>query len=251
MTTSDLRVSKAAHLGGTLGLAAAALVVVGVASASFQLLPAFGGFLVMVLGLGVALVGLVTSVVGLVATAPGKRVAGRPLAMRGLMTSVVTVVALAVPASQGSGLPRINDMTTSFEDPPVFVAAVEANGGRDMSYPGAGFAEQQKQAYPDLDTLVLAQDPDVAFDLVHAALASMPRMEILDTDRQGGRIEGTETSALFRFKDDIVVRIRPSEDGGSRIDARSKSRDGKGDLGVNAARIRTLFERVKTAAASE
>jgi uncharacterized protein (DUF1499 family) len=54
-------------------------------------------------------------------------------------------------------------------------------------------------------------------------------------------IEATDTSRVFRFVDDIAVRIR-SDANGSRIDVRSKSREGKGDLGANAARIRKLRE---------
>ncbi len=62
-------------------------------------------------------------------------------------------------------------------------------------------------------------------------------------------IEATDTSRMFRFVDDIAVRIRP--DGtGSRVDVRSKSREGKGDLGVNAARIRRLRDALGIAPAA-
>ena len=241
MAPTQNRDSRAAQAGGMLGMASAAFVIVGVGSASLQLLAPFAGFVLMAFGLLLALIGLVTSIVGVVATAPGKNREGRTVAMRGLMLCLMTVIALAVPAAQGRGLPRINDITTSLDDPPVFVAAAEANPGRDMAYPGQSFAEQQQTAYPDLATLVIEDSPDAAFDKVRAALAGMPRMQIIGEDRAAGRIEATETSALFHFKDDVVVRIRPFQDGGSRIDVRSKSRDGKGDLGVNAARIRTLL----------
>lgn len=241
MATTQTSFSKAAQVGGTLGMASAAFVIVGVGSASLQVLPPFVGFVLMVFGLLLALIGLVTSVVGIVATAPGKNREGRGVAMRGLALCLVTLVALAVPASRGSGLPRINDITTSVDDPPVFVAGAEANPGRDMAYPGPSFTEQQQKAYPDLATAVLEDAPDIAFDKVRAALAAMPRMQIIGEDRATGRIEATETSALFHFKDDVVVRILPFQDGGSRIDVRSKSRDGQGDLGVNANRIRTLL----------
>jgi len=43
--------------------------------------------------------------------------------------------------------------------------------------------------------------------------------------------------------------VRPDPAGGSRVDMRSKSRDGKGDRGVNAARIRA-FETVLAAHAA-
>lgn len=249
MLPTPERVSASATLGGALGTAAAGFVVLGVGCAALQILPAFGGFLVMVLGLGLALVAAGTSIVGLVATAPSKNRAGRSAAVRGLLLALATIVALAIPASKGSGLPRINDITTNTDDPPVFVsaAAVPANQGRDLAYPGESFAMQQMEAYPDLATLVLEDDPDAAYDRLRNALAGMDRLEITGEDRAAGRLEATQTSALFHFADDIVVRIRPFEDGGCRIDVRSKSRDGKGDLGVNAARIREILERVRAA----
>jgi len=48
------------------------------------------------------------------------------------------------------------------------------------------------------------------------------------------------TSDLCRFHDDFAVRVRP-DDGGAVVDMRSKSRDGKGDLGANAERIRSFL----------
>jgi uncharacterized protein (DUF1499 family) len=55
-------------------------------------------------------------------------------------------------------------------------------------------------------------------------------------DAATGTFEAVDTSELFHFVDDIAVRVRPSN-GGSVVDIRSKSRDGKGDMGANAARI--------------
>lgn len=247
MSLDDAVVAPSARMGSQLGLAAVAFALAGVGSAASGVLPPFGGFLMMVLGLGLALVGLVTSGIGFAATAPGKPRSGRALAVRGLALSAAVVVALAIGASRGSGLPRINDITTDVSDPPVFVAALdeEPNRGRDMSYPGESFAVQQQAAYPDLAALVVEDAPDVAYDKVRSVLAGMPRLRITGESREEGRIEATETSRLFRFQDDVVVRVRPFEGGGSRIDVRSKSRDGKGDLGVNAERIRTILALVR------
>jgi len=249
MAPTQHNVSKAAQTGGILGIVAAVFVIVGVGTASLQLLPAVGGFLLMVFGLAMALLGFVTSIVGIVATSPGKNREGRSSAMRGLALCLLTIVALAVPAVQGRDVPRINDITTSVDDPPVFVSALaaEPNKGRDMAYP-ADNAELQQEAYSDLASLVIEDAPDTAFDKVRSALAGMPRMETTGEDRAAGRIEATETSALFHFKDDVVVRIRPFQDGGSRIDVRSKSRDGQSDMGVNAKRIRTLLSLVRAGA---
>jgi uncharacterized protein (DUF1499 family) len=48
---------------------------------------------------------------------------------------------------------------------------------------------------------------------------------------------------FFRFKDDVVVRVRadPARPGGSIVDMRSISRVGGSDVGVNAARIRSFL----------
>jgi len=56
-----------------------------------------------------------------------------------------------------------------------------------------------------------------------------------------GRLEVTETTQWFRFKDDLILRVREAEGGGSIVDARSVSRFAGSDIGVNAARIRKLF----------
>jgi uncharacterized protein (DUF1499 family) len=249
-TTSGER-SRAAHHGATLGLVAVACVLVGVGGARFGILPPFGGFLAMVLGLAVALAGLVTSAVGVHATRPHKGASGRGRAVRGLLMSATVLAVVLYPATQGGDVPRINDITTDMDDPPVFVSAatLDANRSRDMNYPGSHFAEQQRRAYPDLSSLRLDEPPAAAYDRVRSVLAAMPRTQVVGGDREQGRVEAVQTSALFRFADDIVVRIRP-DGSGSRIDVRSKSRDGRSDLGANAARIREIVEALRASASS-
>ena len=72
---------------------------------------------------------------------------------------------------------------------------------------------------------------------------------ILRTDPQRWIFEATDETTIFRFVDDISVRVRKDADG-SAVDIRSKSRDGQGDLGANAKRIRAFEARLETAAAS-
>ena len=55
-----------------------------------------------------------------------------------------------------------------------------------------------------------------------------------------GRIEATDTTRWFGFKDDVVVRVKP-EGTGSRVDVRSLSRVGRSDVGKNASRIRAYL----------
>ena len=52
-----------------------------------------------------------------------------------------------------------------------------------------------------------------------------------------GRIEATNTTFWFGFKDDVVIRVQTAANG-SRGEVRSLSRVGGGDAGTNAARIR-------------
>jgi uncharacterized protein (DUF1499 family) len=64
--------------------------------------------------------------------------------------------------------------------------------------------------------------------------------EVVSVEPAIGRLEASTRSAIFRFVDDVVVRVRP-EGTGSIVDVRSRSRVGRGDLGANARHIRSLL----------
>src|SRR5690625_5500810 len=55
------------------------------------------------------------------------------------------------------------------------------------------------------------------------------------------RIEATDTTRWFGFKDDVVIRLQTVEEG-VRLEMRSKSRLGRGDVRTNAERIRTFID---------
>ena len=87
----------------------------------------------------------------------------------------------------------------------------------------------------------LTADPATAYDRALDVANSMD-WEIVASDRALGRIEATDTSTWYGFKDDIVVRVISEDAGtGSRIDVRSLSRVGRSDVGVNAARIKAFL----------
>jgi uncharacterized protein (DUF1499 family) len=134
------------------------------------------------------------------------------------------------------GVPSIHDITTDPDDPPQFSALLPLRTGRvsPPEYDGPIAAAQQRRAYPDILPLVLSVAPARALDEA-AALARDLGWDVVAVDRAGGIIEAVDTTFWFRFKDDIVIRIR-----GSRMDIRSKSRVGRGDLGANAQRIQTF-----------
>ncbi len=165
----------------------------------------------------------------------------RLAAFTGLVAAVATMSAIAGLAAPGSSYPMINDITTDLDDPPAFVAALalQPQHRREMSYPRE-FAELQRRGYPALGPKIVAAAPDIVFDRVLAALEELPDTRVIDAVRSEGRIEAVATSRIFRFADDIVVRLRPVANG-TRVDVRSRSRDGKSDLGVNAARIENIL----------
>ncbi len=66
----------------------------------------------------------------------------------------------------------------------------------------------------------------------------------MDQNLAEGRIEATDTTFWFRFKDDVIVLISETPQG-TLLNARSKSRVGGSDIGKNAARLRALFAEIQ------
>lgn len=162
-----------------------------------------------------------------------------------LLAGVMALVAVAVPLSwqrTAQRLPRIHDISTDLDNPPRFVAIVPLRLGaaNPVQYGGAEVAAQQRLAYPDLKTLVLNIPADQAFT---RALAAAHRLHwsIVAAVADEGRIEATDTTFWFGFKDDIVIRITQA-DNHARVDIRSLSRVGVSDVGTNARRIRTFLK---------
>ncbi|MGC1325745.1 MAG: DUF1499 domain-containing protein, partial [Xanthobacteraceae bacterium] len=58
-----------------------------------------------------------------------------------------------------------------------------------------------------------------------------------------GIIEAVARTPILGFRDDVVVRVRPTVDG-ARIDVRSASRYGRNDLGTNASRVSNLIDNI-------
>lgn len=159
----------------------------------------------------------------------------------------LAITAFGVPYSwyrASKQLPKIHDITTDTENPPKFVSIIplRKDAPNPWEYGGPEVAEKQKWAYPDIQPLILDMPADKAFD---KALTTAQRMrwKIVDVDKQEWRIEATDTTAWFGFKDDMVIRVT-ALDGKSRVDVRSVSRVGLSDVGTNAARIRKYFKRL-------
>jgi hypothetical protein len=64
-----------------------------------------------------------------------------------------------------------------------------------------------------------------------------PRWTVTTADARRGEIVAEARTVLWRFVDDVEVRVWLDDAGSTRVDATSASRVGGADLGVNARRI--------------
>jgi len=221
------------RMRNVIGLLAVFAMLLGPLLAHFGVVPPLAGFGMFALG------GIVAAIVGLVSLV--QLVRGYGLTPGGAVGLIAAIAFFYLAASQGGGHPRINDFTTDPADPPVFTHAktIPANAGRDMTYP-KDWAAIQRECCADLHPAVLAMAPGDAYAKALAQAKAMPAWTVTSEDANGMTLEAVAMSKLFRFQDDVVIRVRP-DGGGARVDMRSKSRDGKGDMGVNTARIRSYI----------
>ncbi|MEP3891146.1 MAG: DUF1499 domain-containing protein [Hellea sp.] len=153
------------------------------------------------------------------------------------------------------GLPVIHDITTDTQNVPVFTDAIlsernKVEGVNTVDYVGkldkpdgtlVSVLQSQTEAYADIRPLILSDAPDVVFGQAKAAAKQMG-WDIKSENVDSGVLEATDTTFWYGFKDDVVIRVRPSEGGGTVLDVRSISRVGRSDIGANAARIRKFLK---------
>jgi uncharacterized protein (DUF1499 family) len=246
-TASKPAVPRSVRLGATLVAVSAVLMLAAPLGYVTGTLPLRMALLAVFLcGALAAAAAAVVSLFGLIVTLRRPKSARRGLALAVL--SVLAAAALiAVPARfrMGGPKPLIHDVSTDTQDPPQFVAVLplRANEPNTTVYGGEAIASQQRAAYPDLQPYEMNVPPAQAFERALAAVRTMG-WSLVAAQASDGRIEATDTTFWFRFKDDVIVRIRPSGTG-SRVDVRSLSRIGLGDVGTNAARIRAFLDVLK------
>jgi uncharacterized protein (DUF1499 family) len=229
-------------IGLTLSLVGAALLLAGPLGTRVGLWSFVIGFLMLALSLLSALIGASLALVG------GFKTGQWAVAGAGIVVGLAVVGVPSAFIMSGARKPPIHDITTDTDNPPSFVAIVPLRAGaaNPPEYGGRDVADQQRRAYPDIAPLVLQLSPTAAFDRVTAATRELG-WELVASDPTAGRIEATDTTFWFGFKDDVVIRILADPSGqNSRIDVRSKSRVGVGDLGTNARRVRELLVRLRS-----
>lgn len=72
----------------------------------------------------------------------------------------------------------------------------------------------------------------------------MPRWTVLTTDEDRGLIQAEARTLIFKWVDDVTIRIRLDDNALTRVDLRSASRRGVGDLGTNVRRIARFLQRL-------
>ena len=173
-----------------------------------------------------------------------------------LLALLIDAVVLAYPAYlalQYRKLPPIHDITTDPIDPPRFEALARLRTGEGTNpavYAGLYSAEQQRQAYPDIETVELDVPVQRAYE-VTAALVAKRKWTVIDErapqlPRRIGRIEAVARTPIMGFREDVSIRITPDGEG-SRVDIRSSSRYFESDLGSNAARVTRLIDDINNA----
>src|SRR6476660_608016 len=173
-----------------------------------------------------------------------------------LLALLIDAVILAYPvylALQYRKLPPLHDITTDPIDPPRYEALARlraTDGANTAVYAGLYSAEQQRLAYPDIETVELEVPAQRAFE-VTLALVTKRKWLVIDErppqlPRRIGRIEAVARTPIMGFREDISIRITPDGED-SRVDIRSSSRYFDSDLGSNAARVSKLIEEINSA----
>ena len=164
----------------------------------------------------------------------------------GLVIALAVVLAPLNWVRTASQVPPIHDITTDRQNPPQFVAILplRKNARNPAQYGGPEVAALQAKAYPHIVPMLLSVPPGQAFQQALNAAREMG-WYIVEENPSVGRIEATATTRWFGFKDDVVIRISPAEQG-SRVDVRSVSRVGVSDLGTNARRIEAYLAKLET-----
>lgn len=239
-----LRSRMPAWLLPVLALLAAVVGALAVAGAGpgFQVgvVGLSGAFSLIRFGVVLASIG---AVVGLVALLTSFLRGGAPGALVAVLALAVAVPAVWLPwnlRQQAAEVPPIHDITTDTDNPPAFVAIapLRRDAPNPVEYAGRETARAQHEAYPDIRPMYFDAKPVEVFRTAKQAISELG-WQLVDADENDGRIEAIDTTRWFGFRDDIVIRIQ-ADNGGTRMDVRSKSRVGRSDVGTNARRIRAF-----------
>jgi len=237
-------------LAGILCFGAVATALVGAFGSGQEWWHFRFGFTLLTYAFYVACAGVVLALIALIVVRKAKgRVVTNLLA---ILAAGGFIVFLGLQVRTARSVPAIHDVATNLDDLPQFsrlpVRLDNLENIPDMDRPElAALPREQRwkaihrEAYGDLRTIRV---PGTVAEAIGRAetLARERGWEVAVADPEAGRLEATDTTLFFRFKDDVVIRARPAaEGGGTEVDMRSISRVGGSDVGVNAKRVRSFL----------
>ena len=193
-------------------------------------------------------------VLALVAAFVSRRVRPRLVLLNilGLLAAGAFVSFLGNQVRIARSVPAIHDISTNLDDWPRFyrltvrednLASVPDMGREDLAAlpPRERWKAIHREHYGDIATIRVPWSVEETTRRARD-LAQARGWEIATYDPGAGILEAVDTSFFFRFKDNVVVRVRPVTEGnGAVVDMRSISRVGVSDVGVNARRVRRFL----------
>ena len=171
-----------------------------------------------------------------------RRLAGKKKAILSLLIGLAILwPMISSVVGESISYPPIHDISTDTINPPQFLTLKEDRDGarNTLVYGGPKIAAQQIEAFPDILPIISTLSPDDAYSKALSVGKTMG-WKIIGENPAVRRYEGTAKTPFFKFVDDTVVVVSETPTG-SRIDIRSVSRIGRGDIGVNAKRIREFI----------
>lgn len=108
--------------------------------------------------------------------------------------------------------------------------------------PGSNIAVTNEAWSPPLRPLTVPGTPLTVRHLIGDAIGRLPRWRIVDEN--DAVVWATHTTRIFRFVDDVYLLMTPVGDS-VRLEARSASRLGKGDLGQNRRNLTELLTELR------
>jgi len=91
-----------------------------------------------------------------------------------------------------------------------------------------------------IEPFKLKKDPKTSWNIVQKIIGSLPRTKIVSADNSD--IHAESRSMIFRFVDDLMLHLTPSD---GIIHIRSASRTGYSDFGVNRRRVESLGKKLR------
>lgn len=228
-----------------------AIYPIAIAAARLDIWHFRNSFLLFVVA---AVAGFVVLVISVLKMSRGDRQDSKALVIS-VAATLIPLIFLGSNIVKAKDFPFIHDISTDVANPPMLMAAKtdRVDGDHGVDYQGPELAALQKAGYPDLAPLTLSDAPEKVFARSLSIIVGNGWDVLAKSNQQlPFTIEAVDTSMLFGFKDDIVVRIQqaPVSEGGKPltvVDVRSMSRQGKSDLGVNAKRIKQLLVQIQAA----